>query len=62
MDEDTKGLINLNLALLKKILIENHVSIGFDKATNAIMFFDTDTYLDAKKFNGVSVKLESLVK
>lgn len=62
MNEDTKSEINICLDMLKKTLIRNGVSAGFDKAKNSILFFDTNIYLDTGKIQGVTVSLESLVK
>lgn len=62
MDEDTKNMIRIHLDLLKGTLVENRVSMGFDRTNNSLIFFDTDTYIDVNKFSGFSVKLEDLVK
>lgn len=62
MKEDTKSMISLSLETLRKILIEEGVSIGMDGKNKQLLFFDTDTYLEAGKFDGFKVDIESLVK
>lgn len=62
MTDSTKQEISIVLDLLKGSLTRNGVSMGFDKKTHSLMFFDTNTYLDSKKIDGISVKLEDLVK
>ena len=62
MTDDTKQEISIVLDLLKGSLTRNGVSMGFDKKNHALVFFDTNTYLDSKKMDGFRVKLDDLVK
>lgn len=62
MKDETKQEIQIVLDLLKGSLTRNGVSIGFDKKTHSLVFFDTNTYLDSKKMDGFRVKLDDLVK
>lgn len=45
-----------------KSLIKNNMSIGFDKETESLLFFDTKQYVENKKFDGFKIKLEELVR
>ena len=60
MSEDTKEQIQTILELLRKSLIDNGVSIGLSE--KKIMFFDTDKYVETRKFDGFSVSIDNLVK
>lgn len=60
MSEDTKQQLQIVLDLLRKSLIDNGVSMGI--SGNKIMFFDTDKYVETRKFDGFSVDIDSLVK
>lgn len=62
MTEDTKGLLQISLEMIRKINVENGISMGFDKSKNQILFFDTEIYLETGKFDGFGVPLENLVK
>lgn len=62
MTDDTKQEISIVLDLLKGSLTRNGVSMGFDKETHSLMFFDTNTYLESKKMDGFRIRLEDLVK
>lgn len=62
MTDDTKQEIQIVLDLLKGSLTRNGVSMGFDKTSHSLLFFDTNTYLDSKKMDGFRVKLDDLVK
>lgn len=62
MTDDTKQEISIVLDLLKGSLVRNGVSMGFDKASRSLVFFDTNTYLKSKKMDGFRVKLEDLVR
>ena len=62
MTDDTKQEISIVLDLLKGSLTRNGVSMGFDKKTHSLMFFDTNSYLESKKFDGFRVRLEDLVR
>ena len=60
MSEDTKQQLQIVLDLLRKSLIDNAVSMGI--SGNKIMFFDTDKYVETRKFDGFSVSIDNLVK
>ena len=60
MSEDTKQQLKIVLDLLRKSLIDNGVSMGI--SGNKIMFFDTDKYVETRKFDGFSVSIDNLVK
>lgn len=62
MTDDTKQEIQIVLDLLKGSLTRNGVSMGVDKKTHSLVFFDTNTYLYSKKMDGFMVKLDDLVK
>lgn len=62
MTDDTKQEISIVLDLLKASLTRNGVSMGFDKKTHSLIFFDTNIYLESKKMDGFRVKLEDLVR
>ena len=60
MSEDTKQQLQIVLDLLRKSLIDNGVSMGI--SGNKIMYFDTDKYVETRKFDGFSVSIDNLVK
>lgn len=60
MSENAKEQIEIVLELLRKSLIDNGVSMGI--SGNKIMFFDTDKYVETRKFDGFSVSIDNLVK
>lgn len=60
MSENAKEQIEIVLELLRKSLIDNGVSIGLSEKN--IMFFDTDKYIETRKFDGFSVNIDNLVK
>lgn len=60
MSEDTKQQLQIVLDLLRKSLIDNGISMGI--SGNKIMFFDTDKYVETRKFDGFSVSIDNLVK
>lgn len=62
MSEETKREIEAILGLLRGCLIRNGVSMGLEFQEKEILFFDTDTYLQEKKFSGIVVKTDNLVK
>lgn len=62
MNKEIKEEVSIVLDLLKKSLIKNNMSIGFDKETNSLLFFDTKPYVENKKFDGFKIKLEELVR
>lgn len=62
MNESTKSLILLTLETLRRVNVENGISMGFDKTNNLLMFFDTKEYITSGKLKGFNVSLESLVE
>lgn len=62
MNEEVKKEINLILNLLKGSLTQNEVSMGFDKETKNLIFFDTATYIKEHRIDGFGVKLDELVR
>ena len=62
MEEETKESIKITRELLRVALTKGGVSIAIDNKNKALMFFDTDTYLQSKKMDGFSVDIESLVR
>ena len=62
MTEETKQGIQIVLEMLRKELTEQHVSMGYNGTKKTLVFFDTDTYIAEKRFDGFEVSIESLVK
>ena len=62
MKEKQKRAVNLAVGILKEILIDSRLSIAFSNEEEALIFFDTETYLATKKMDGVQVKLIDLVR
>ena len=62
MTDETKSGIALALEVLRRVLIDEGVSMGMDNKNKELIFFDTDHYLKTKKCDGFAVKIESLVK
>lgn len=62
MTEETKQSLQLSLSLLRTTCIDNGVSIAVDKQTGALNFFDTKTYLQEKRFDGIKVEIQNLVE
>ena len=62
MTDNKKDQIEIVLTLLRKTLIDNHISMGVNSKKKTLIFFDTDTYLKNKKFDGFEVDIESLVR
>ena len=60
MSEDTTQQLQIVLDLLRQSVIDNGVSMGI--SGNKIMFFDTDKYVETRKFDGFSVSIDNLVK
>lgn len=61
MSEETKQELEVVLQLLKRTCIRNGVSAGVNKKTGELILFDTKTYLETGKFNGIKTTLEDLV-
>lgn len=61
MNDEVKEELTILLDLLKKSLINNHVSMATDNKGN-IYFFDTDTYLTENKMSGFLVNVKDMVK
>ena len=51
MNEDTKQALQLSLGILRQTCIDCGVSIAVDKETGALNFFDTQKYLQDRKFD-----------
>lgn len=62
MTEEAKEEIQAVLELLKHACINNGVSMAFSEATGELMFFDTATYIETRKFSGFKVKMQDLVR
>lgn len=62
MEEDAKEMIQVQMMMLRQVLIKYGVSMYLDKEKGQIGFFDTDTYLAEKRFDGITVDIKSLVK
>ena len=62
MDEEAKEEIKIALEILKATLIRNGVSIGANKETGTLYFFDTLTYVSNGKFDGFKMVLDELVR
>ena len=60
MEKDTKEEIEIILELLRSCLIRHGVSICLKDED--ICFFDTEYYLETRKFNGYKVNINDLVK
>mgnify|MGYP000694904902 FL=1 len=59
---NAKEEILIVLELLRKSLIRNGVSMAFNSETKELIFFDTDIYLEEKRFSGFTVPIEKLVR
>lgn len=62
MEEGTIEAIGAILETLRNCLVGNCVSMGFDSENNELIFFDTDIYLEEKRFSGFTVPVEKLVR
>lgn len=62
MDKEIKEEIVCALNLLKASLVKNNMSIGFNKETNELLFFDTLQYVEEDKFKGFKINLDELVR
>lgn len=62
MDEQVKEEITTILEFLRGCLIKNGVGIGVEFKEKEIMFFDAETYLKERRFSGLTVNVEDLVK
>lgn len=54
--------MQLSLGILRQTCIDCGVSIAVDKQTGALNFFDTQKYLEEKKFDGIKVEIQNLVR
>lgn len=61
MKDETKQEISIVLDMLKGSLTRNGVSMATDREGN-LMFFDTDTYIQTKKFSGFRVNIRDIVR
>lgn len=62
MNKDTKQALQLSLGILRQTCIDCGVSIAVDKETGALNFFDTQKYLQERKFDGFKVEIQDLVR
>ena len=62
MTEETKQALQLSLGILRQTCIDCGVSIAVDKQTGALNFFDTQKYLEEKKFDGIKAEIQNLVR
>lgn len=62
MTKETRESISAILALLSSCLIQNGVSMGYNMEDNVLIFFDTDIYLEEKRFSGFAIPIEKLVR
>lgn len=60
MTEETKQSLQLAFELLRKTLIDNNCSVALNKS--GISVFDTATYMQTGKFDGITVDINSLVR
>lgn len=60
-EKDDYGDIKLALEVLKRVLIEREMSIGFNFETESLMFFETVPHLTGGKMKGFECSLKSLV-
>lgn len=56
------GQVHVVLEILRKVNVDNGISMAFDKETDELWFFDTEHYLGTKKLSGIKVKLTELVE
>lgn len=61
MKDETKQEIQILLDLLKGSLTRNGVSMAKDREGN-LMFFDTDIYIQTKRFSGFKVNIRDIVR
>lgn len=62
MTEETKQTLQLSLGILRQTCIDCGVSIAVDKQTGTLNFFDTQKYLEEKRFDGIKVEIQDLVR
>ena len=60
MTEETKQSLQLAFEVLRRTLIDNNCSVALSKT--GISIFDTATYMQTGKFDGVTVDINSLVR
>jgi len=53
--------IQNSLEILKQTLVEENLQIGVNSKDNSIFFFDTDTFLETGRYDGVVVEIRDLV-
>lgn len=59
MTEETKQSLQLAFEVLRRTLIDNNCSVALSKS--GISVFDTATYMQTGKFDGITVDVNSLV-
>lgn len=62
MTEDTNQALQLSLGILRQTCIDCGVSIAVNKETGTLNFFDTQKYLQERKFDGFKVEIQDLVR
>lgn len=60
MNDDVKEELTILLELLKKSIMNNHISMATDNSGN-IYFFDTDIYVTENKMSGFHVNVKNIV-
>lgn len=60
--EDKFGQVHVVLEMLRRVNVENGISMAFDKEADELWFFDTEHYLRTKKASGIKIKLTELVE
>lgn len=61
MTEETKKAIQLALEILRRTLVDCGCSIAVEKETGRLNFFDTETYIAERRFDGINVEIRSLI-
>lgn len=59
--KDAEDEIQLVLLMLRNVLTRNGYSVGYHSVENALIFFNTATYIKNGSFDGLSVKIDNLV-
>ena len=61
MNVDVNMEIQVVLGILNKVLVKNGVSMATTR-NGDLCFFDTETYIEKRKFDGFKVNIKDLVK
>lgn len=63
MTDDTRQAVKIALEILRTTLVQEGVSLAITTAGNgALYFFDTETYRNTGKFDGIKISVDQLVK